>query len=179
MDVDETLCVTDYTSLVWGIGKDDSKPLPEAQATLQRLHGSFDIMYVTARSRSLERETRQWLSKHNFPAGRIVTSRTVGEFILQSNFKRKAFRKLRREYPNMVIGIGDKAKDGEAYRDNGMLAVIVNPWPDHDYHRDDIICRDWPAVQTFFDANRPTLSDPQRLSRQVDRGQMFFKSPNS
>jgi hypothetical protein len=165
VDVDETLCVTDYNSLLWGIGKDDSRPLPEAQATLSRLAGSFDIIYVTARPRSLADATEQWLSKHSFPTGRIVTSPTLGDFILQSDFKRNVFRQLRLEYPNMLIGIGDKVKDAEAYRVNGMVPVIVNPWRGHAYHANDIICRDWSAVRAFFDANRATLSDPQRLIR--------------
>lgn len=172
VDVDETLSITDYNHLLWGIGDDDSTPLPGAQATLRRLSGEYDIVYVTARSKSLEDKTRRWLERHRFPAGRIVTSPTLGDFLLQSSFKRKVFAKLRREYPNLLIGIGDKTKDAEAYRKNGMVPVVVNPWKGHDYHDDDIVCRDWSAVAAFFARHRDTLRDTSRLAALLSAGRV-------
>lgn len=172
VDVDETLCITDYNSLLWGIGDDDTTALPGAQPTLSRLAASFDLVYLTARSRSLKNKTQHWLDRHGFPGGRLVTSPTLGDFIFQGDFKRKVLRKLRHEHPNMVIGIGDKAKDAEAYRSNHMLAVIVNPWSSQRYHTDDVICRDWSAVSDFFSANHELLSDPRLLSQSLSRGRL-------
>lgn len=172
VDVDETLSVTDYNSLLWGIGKDDSQPLPGAQTTLSRLGRSFEIIYVTARSRSLEDETRAWLAKHGFPSGRIVTSPTLGDFIFQGDFKRKVMQRLRSENPNLVVGIGDKAKDGEAYRNSRMVSVIVNPWRNQKYHADDIVLRDWSAVADFFEANQALLSNPRRLKEGLNGGRL-------
>jgi hypothetical protein len=170
VDVDETLCVTDYNSLIWGIGSDDTTPLPGSAAALRQLAGTYDVVYVTARSRSLAGKTSRWLEAHGFPRGRLVTSPTLGDFIFQSNFKQQVLRKLRIEYPNMVVGIGDKVKDGEAYRSNRMVSVIVNPWRGHRYHANDIVLRDWAAVAAFFEANRPVLSDPQQLNEALRRG---------
>lgn len=170
VDIDETLSVTDYQNLMWGIGKDDGMPLPGSQAAMNRLAATFDIVYVTARSRSMKNKTERWLSQHGFPEGRIVTSPTVGDFLFQGNFKEKIIRKLRQEYPNMVAGIGDKAKDGKAYRKGGMVSVIVNPWPSHTYHADDVVLRDWAAVADFFQANHAVLSNPRLLRERLDAG---------
>lgn len=172
VDVDETLSVTDYNSVLWGIGKDDSKPLPGAQAALNRLAHSFEIIYVTARSRSMKDTTEAWLSRHGFPNGRVVTSPTVGDFIFQGDFKRKVIEKLRRENPNLVVGIGDKVKDGQAYRASRMISVIVNPWRGQKYHADDVVCRDWSAVAEFFQANHEVLSNPRTLNESLSRGRV-------
>ncbi|HOQ86024.1 MAG TPA: hypothetical protein PLQ89_09915 [Phycisphaerae bacterium] len=172
VDVDETLSVTDYQHLMWGIGHDDGRPLPGAQATLSRLSATFDIVYVTARSRSMKGKTERWLARHGFPAGRLVTAPTLGDFIFQGDFKQRIIRKLRNEYPNLVVGIGDKAKDGKAYRESGMISVIVNPWSDHKYHPNDVVLRDWSAVSEFFQANHELLSNPRRLNQDLSRGRL-------
>ncbi len=172
VDVDETLCITDYTSLLWGIGKDKTKPLPGAQATMRSLAAKFDVIYVTARSRSLADKTRAWLNKFGFPSGRIVTSPTLGDFIFQSDFKRKAMASLKREYPNMVAGIGDKAKDAEAYRAVGIVPVIVNPWRNQKYRPDDNVCKNWSAVAAFFEANDSRLID-RLANRTVNSSAVF------
>lgn len=169
VDIDETLTKTDYQYLLWGIGTDDTLPLPGSQATLSRLAATFDIVYVTARSRSLKGKTERWLARHEFPQGRLVTSFTLGGFIFQGEYKRDVIRQLRREYPNMLAGIGDKPKDGMAYRRSSMVSLIVNPWPQQEYHEDDIVLRDWAAVSRFFEANHDVLSNP-RLARKVLNG---------
>lgn len=170
VDIDETLTKTDYQYLLWGIGSDDTLPLPGSQATLSRLAATFDIVYVTARSRSLRGKTERWLARHDFPQGRLVTSPTLGGFIFQGNYKRDVLRRLRREYPNMLVGIGDKEKDGKAYRRSGMVSLIVNPWPTQEYHEDDIVLRDWAAVSRFFEANHNVLSNPRLVERVLNGG---------
>jgi phosphoglycolate phosphatase-like HAD superfamily hydrolase len=170
VDIDETLCETDYTNLLWGIGRDETTPLPGARAALSELSRDYDLLYVTARSKSLAGKTTSWLKRHGFPEGRLITSPTLGDFIFQSGFKRAALRQLRREYPNLVVGIGDKAADAEAYRANRMVPVVVHPWAHHRYHADDVVLRDWSAVAGFFRDNRAVLRDPRRLNDALGRG---------
>jgi len=164
VDIDETISKTDYSAVLWGIGKDKSKPLPHAQAALQQLSQRFDILYVTARPRSIRGKTQQWLDRYDFPKGRLVTSAKLDEFIFQSNYKRDILKQLKREYPNLVIGIGDKASDARACRDARMLPMVVHPWPTHKYRADDVVLQDWQAVLDYFGANMAFLSNPQQMN---------------
>jgi hypothetical protein len=177
LDIDETLCITDYSYLLWGIGSDDSAPLPGAQAALTHLAVSFDLVYVTARSRSLSGKTKRWLERYGFPKGRLVMSPTVGDFIFQSGFKRRALSRLKSEYPNLVVGIGDKAADAKAYRASGMFPVVVNPWPRQKYRADDVILSDWTAVSAFFEENLDVLSDPDRMNGSLGPGRVWVGLP--
>ena len=169
VDIDETISQTDYSAVLWGVGKDKSKPLPHAQAALQRLSKRFDILYVTARPRSIRSKTQQWLDRYDFPKGRLVTSAKLNEFVFQSNYKRSVLGRLRREYPNLVIGIGDKASDAKAYRGARMLPIVVHPWPTHKYRTDDVVLQNWQAVLDYFGANMAFLSNPQQMNHWLNQ----------
>jgi hypothetical protein len=170
VDIDETLCVTDYNSVLWGIGTDDSRPLASAPQTLTRLARDYEIIYLTARPKSSEKKSRRWLISRGFPDGRIITSPTLGDFLAQTGFKKSMLARLQRQYGRMLIGIGDKPTDAEAYRQNGMLPLVVNPWKDRRYRRGELIFRDWAGVEAFFERNRELLTDSPRLAEALRDG---------
>jgi hypothetical protein len=172
VDIDETLCITDYNSVLWGIGRDDSVPLPGAVAAMSRLAREYNIVYLTARPKSCENRTRRWLVSRGFPDGPLVTSPTVGDFLGQTGFKKSMLAKLQQQYGRMLIGIGDKPTDAEAYRHNGMLPVIVNPWRDRRYQDREIVIQDWSGILAFFERNRDVLTDSRRLADGLQRGHL-------
>lgn len=177
VDIDETLCVTDYTSVILGIGTDDSIPLHNSPQVLTRLAKEYDVVYLTARPKACESRTRRWLLSRGFPDGRIFTSATITDFVAQTGFKQAMLAKLGRQHRQMLIGIGDKPTDAKAYRRSGMLAVVVNPWKGKRYGDGDVIFRDWAGVEEFFKSNRDLLTDPVRLSEGLQRGRLPFELP--
>ncbi len=167
VDIDETLSITDYNSVLMGVGGDDSQPLPFAREGMRRLAANFDIIYLTARPQSSANATQRWLRSHGFPEGPLFTAPNVGDFLLQTSFKRQALAKIRSHWPQLLIGIGDKPTDADAYRSNGMLALVVNPWRDRTYRDDELIFRDWSSLDAFFQKNHATLSHTEKLRRAV------------
>lgn len=177
VDIDETLCVTDYNSVLWGIGKDDSQPLPNSQKTLSLLSREYNILYLTARPTTCANKTQRWLTSRGFPSGPLVTSPTLGDFLGQTDFKRKMLARLQQQNRRVLIGIGDKPTDAEAYRDNGMLPVIVNPWRDRTYRQGEIVMRDWQALSSFFELNRASLTSPDKLGESLRRSALTVQLP--
>lgn len=177
VDVDETLCITDYNCVLWGIGSDDSRPLRDAQRVMRQLSERFDILYLTARPTSCIPKTRRWLTSNGFPDGQIVGSPSLGDFLGQTGFKKKALRRLREASDRILIGIGDKNTDAEAYRDNGMLAIIVNPWSHQRYSRNDIVLNEWSRVGTFFEANADLFTAPEQLAEAMSRNRLSLQMP--
>jgi hypothetical protein len=163
VDVDETLSVTDYKSLLWGIGRDDSAPLPGALETLVDLADNYHIVYLTARPRSLQQKTRRWLEVQGFPAGPVLAAPRLRDFLQQKRFKRRLLADKQNEWDNMLIGIGDKPTDARAYRQNDMLAIVVNPWPGQRYNDQDVVLTDWYGVAAFFREYHRLLSNPDKL----------------
>lgn len=177
VDIDETLCITDYNCVLWGIGSDDSRPLAHAAQTLNELARSYDIVYLTARPTSVAHRSQAWLARHGFPKGQLVGSPTIGDFLGQTGFKKKALARLQRERKGLLIGIGDKPTDAEAYRENGMLALIVNPWEGKRYHPHDLIFQDWRGIARFFEANEGVLIDPLKLASGIRTGELTVMNP--
>jgi phosphatidate phosphatase APP1 len=164
VDIDETLCVTDYTNVFWGIGRDDSRPLPNAARIMNSLSRDFRIVYLTARPRNLLEKTRRWIAREGFPQGDIITAPNVLDLISQTTYKQKQLNRMRASYPNMLIGIGDKPTDADAYRKHGMLPVVVNPWRDRHYRAGELIMQDWQQLGEFFERNRDVLTDRPLLA---------------
>jgi hypothetical protein len=177
VDIDDTLCVTDYNGVILGIGSDNSRPLDNAAQTLRALAEKYDILYLSARPAAVAYRTQRWLKANNFPDGPVLGSRNVVDFVSQTNFKKKTLARLQRERGNLLIGIGDRPRDVEAYRANQMLPIVVNPCRGGKFHQDDLVFQGWEGVAQFFEANEKTLEDPVNLAHNIRRGQLHVTLP--
>ncbi|HUW83161.1 MAG TPA: hypothetical protein VMZ31_10230 [Phycisphaerae bacterium] len=176
VDVDGTLAQTDYDDLILGRRDAGSQPLPDAQQTLDQLSADFHILYLTARPQYYVEKTRRWLKDCGFPTGPVFTAPRLRDTIRHTRFKRRMLATLRKDWPNLLIGIGNKAADAEAYGASGMLSLIVRRVPDKDLGPHAIMLADWPAVSRFFDANAEVLHDPRELTR-ATRGEIMLLRP--
>lgn len=171
VDVDETICWPAYLHIALGARRDVmSQPVKGSRAALRALAHDFNIMYISARPRFLLDMTRQWLATHGYPPGPMVTSQELSAVLAQSSYKRTELARLRQHFPNMLIGIGDKAADIDGFRHNGMLSLIVGRsalWGDREHT---IALRDWPTLLRFIRANQHVLSSCQALSTALRNG---------
>lgn len=163
VDVDETISITDYPSLFFGIGTDESRPYEHARDVLSRLSQYFDITYLTARPQWLTGETRTWLTEKGFPPGTVLTTARMLDVYWPGSFKKRAVAILRNTSPNLLIGIGDRKTDVDAYVANGMLGLVVNPRRGTVYHEHAEVLKDWRDIGVFFQQHAPTLRNPGAL----------------
>lgn len=163
LDIDETLAITDYLTLVTGIGRDDSKPYTGALDVIAENRERFDFIYLTSRPQSLFVETREWLSNMGFPPGPVLTSARYVDVFYPLGFKSRMLAAFREGTPNLMIGIGDKVTDSQAYAVNNMLPLIVNPTR-RSFHEKTLRFDDWAALGRFLREHRDVLSDPHRLA---------------
>lgn len=170
VDIDETISITDYPSLVFGVGTDESKPYHHAHDVLTELSREFEITYLTSRPQWLTGETRKWLAKHGFPAGTVLTTARMIDVYWPGPFKKRAIAALRRASPDLLIGIGDRHTDVEAYVGNNMLALVVNPRRNTVYHPRALVLQDWDQVRAFFENHAATLRAPRTLVAEYDVG---------
>jgi len=177
VDIDDTLCVTDYNSVLWGFGSDDSRAFVNAARTLRELARDYGILYLSARPAFSSQRTRQWLDDHNFPSGSVIGAGGVVDYIAQTSFKKRTLARLQREGGGLLIGIGDGPRDSEAYRASGMVSVIVNPSRHATYHPSDFILKDWAGVAEFFAANKGVLTNPLKLAGNLKTGESGIMLP--
>ncbi len=173
VDIDETICDTDTSEVVFRSRDRDSSPIPGSRATLEHLAQTFQIAYLTARPRALFNKTKAWLADHHFPAGPLFVAPGLKKMMGQTQYKRVALNSLRSTWPNIAIGIGNTNVDAKAYSDNGMLPIIIEDDSDHDLDRHAVVLRDWADVDRFFTKNLNVLSNPARLHRILESGGSF------
>lgn len=170
IDVDETISMTDYPSLIFGARTDKSKPYDRARNVLTNLSRQFDIIYLTARPQWLTGHTRKWLKDKGFPPGPVLTTARMVDVYWPGSFKKRVIAALRSISPNLLIGIGDRHTDAEAYAANGMLALVVNPRRSAVYPEHAEVLKDWSAIEAFFEEHVAVLRDPQALQTRYGVG---------
>lgn len=166
VDVDDTISETDYDDLLLDQIDRESRPLPDAQEALTELAETYRIVYVTGRPRFLLNKTRDWLDRHDFPAGPVITSPGVSEMLDFLELKIDLIRMMRTHVPALLIGLGDKESDAKAYAATELLPLILRLKGKSllSLDGDAIVFDDWPALLRFFEDNGDVLSDPKRLT---------------
>ena len=177
-DVDGTISQSDLGTLVNTVlGHTDIKSpaFPDAAETLQRLSKHYNIIYLTDRPVYLRQVSYKWLSDHGFPPGPVICTpdlRTSRE-VLQ--FKQKIIGKVKKLYPDTLIGLGNEETDAEAYSRSGMLAIMIDDGKNRHFRSDTLFLRTWSRVRQFFDANNAVLSVPSQLRTLMSEGGLPLK----
>lgn len=168
VDIDQTIERTKYKHLLDDEGEDDSDPLKRSADVLSALAREYHILYLTGRPRYLLDKTRAWLREEGFPPGPVIMSESVRTVFRPGSFKEQKLRALRKSWPRLLIGIGDKPSDANAYGANEMLALAIDSERGRSFGRHTLVFRTWREVGQFFAANHAVLSDPRRLERVID-----------
>ncbi len=170
VDIDGTISNTEYDDLIFDDEDEDSMPVSNSREALSALANDFHIVYLTARPRFLLEKTRVWLARHGYPHGPVVAAGGLRDALRQGSLKREMLAGLRRSWPNLLIGIGDKHRDVVAYQTNGMLPVVVTTKNIARKRRtwQVVVLPAWEDVSQLFAANRRVLSDPSALADTIN-----------
>ncbi len=169
VDVDHTIAETDYEGVLLDDVDTKTTTIPGSVEALNALSRKFHVMYVTARPNFLYDETRRWLKMHGFPQAPLVMGSSTSDLVDQAELKKDLLGWRREHLPNLLIGIGDKASDAEAYDAVGMLSILLTPVEEEPEAANVFVMPDWAAIQAFFDANSETLTKPGKLADLLKR----------
>jgi hypothetical protein len=176
VDIDHTISQTDYRRLIVKERVAVSPPIPGARETLNELADKYNILYLTGRPRFLIEKTRGWLEHYSFPPGPVMAAPRFRDALLQLRFKQRTLHGLREQWPDLLIGIGNRTSDIEAYASNQMLPVIVYSGGEEKHYSDAVVLQDWQFVRRFFEANARVLTNPRDLEK-VIQGQVMIEQP--
>jgi len=167
LDIDDTICRTDMDDVLFD-EEDDSKAFRNARETLTALTADYELLYLTARPSFLLEKTKKWLAMREFPPAPIIVSHRKSDLLRQGVFKERVLDRLKRIWPNILIGVGDRATDAHAYGEASMLSIIICKKVDDDFGRHSLLMPDWVTIKAFFANNRKVLTDPRACKDAVD-----------
>ncbi len=107
-----------------------------AGEALRRLSEKAELVGVTARCFLASGNTRRWLQAQGLPPFPVFHA----PFFLvrekaRVRFKRRCLRKLKEEGYRLVLGVGDRGSDLEAYLSEGLFPVLLVPEPKGRRHK--------------------------------------------
>ena len=121
VDLDKTVVASGFARVLLG----GAKPMSGANVVLERLAKTHTIIYLTHRPGFLGPKSKRWLTENRFPTGPVLTS-TLGGFLKGSgDYKTGRIASIKRTYPNLAVGIGDKISDARAYADHGLASILI------------------------------------------------------
>jgi len=132
VDLDKTLVASGFATVL--LGGTSAEPMAGSQAVLARLAGTTTIVYLTHRPDFLGPKSKKWLDTHKYPVGPLLTSSLGGLLEGSGTFKTERLAALKKTFPNLKVGIGDKVSDAQAYATLGMTSILI---PDVDWSDDD------------------------------------------
>jgi hypothetical protein len=121
IDLDKTLVASGFGRVLAG----GAKPMEGAGVVVSRLAKDHTIIYLTHRPDLLAPESKAWLAENGFPVGPLLTSTLASLMTGSGAYKSDRLEAIRKTYPNVEAGIGDKFSDARAYAQNGARAILI------------------------------------------------------
>ncbi len=108
----------------------------KARDVLRRLSHKAELVGVTARCFLASGNTGRWLRAQGLPDFPVLHA----PFFLvrekaRLRFKRRCLQRLKKAGFRLVLGVGDRGSDLEAYRAEGLFPVLVVPRPRGSRHK--------------------------------------------
>lgn len=130
VDLDHTVVGSSFFRVLFG----GAKPMPKAAEVVKELRKNYSLVYLTHRPGQLTVKSKSWLTENGFPPAPLLVSKLKEAMGDSGKFKTGRLKALRKQFPNVAIGIGDKLSDAEAYVANGLKAYLI---PHYDKDDDD------------------------------------------
>ncbi len=130
IDLDHTVVASSFFKVLTS----GAKPMPKADGVVGELAKKYGIIYLTHRPDLLGNKSKNWLTDNGFVRAPLLVSsfkQSIGD---SKKFKSGRLKELRKDFPNIRIGIGDKIGDVEAYVENDMTGYLI---PNYDRDDDD------------------------------------------
>ncbi len=182
VDIDHTLVESGFHRVLLG----GAKPMADSARVLRLLGRKNTIVYLTHRPDILTRKTKVWLNKYDYPDGPVLLSKLKDVFGDSGKFKTARLSAIKKSFPNVSMGIGDKPSDAQAYIDTGLSAYLIPHYDNDDAEElhemaDEIdrlrgrgrlqVVDDWNQVEmgVFRGRNYPPDAFARKLRRRAER----------
>ncbi|MDY6913779.1 MAG: hypothetical protein SVT52_04920 [Planctomycetota bacterium] len=121
IDLDHTVVESSFFRVLVG----GAKPMTDSARVAKLIARRYGLIYLTHRPDLLTRKSKLWLQDNGYPRGPLLVSELKQAFGDSGKFKTTKLKDIRKAFPGVRIGIGDKLSDAQAYVDNGMKAYLI------------------------------------------------------
>lgn len=130
VDLDDTVVIRGLLDFFWlyltrtGAG---GTFYPNVASVIKELQRQHHIIALTARWDYCARNTLSTLAQEGINVPVVLSSSPLFNGKQRYTFKAAALTELRSRGFDLVLGVGDRWSDYEAYKQHGMLSIIIQP----------------------------------------------------
>ena len=124
LDIDGTLA----DASIWEVPFRANRNIPAlagAAEVVWALARKYSLLYLTGRDDFFLQKTKEWLDLRGFPRAPIFFWDPEMRLATPAGYKMHTIALLKRKWPNLVFGIGDRPSDAEAYLSSGLGAYLI------------------------------------------------------
>lgn len=121
VDLDKTLVASGFYTVL----ASNPEPVFDSVRVMGLLARRYTIIYLTHRPDCLGPKSKSWLAENGYPDAPLLMPNSRTFLKGSESYKSSIINEIRRRFPKLEIGIGDKTSDAKAYHDNGIRSFLL------------------------------------------------------
>lgn len=114
-----------------------------AAAALGTLAAHYQLVYLTDLDESFTSKFREWMALRKMPKAPVIFWDLFSRSLSHATYMEQLVSKLRRELPQIAIGIGATVTDANVYVNQGMAAILLSSSPGEGLPDEVLTARRW------------------------------------
>jgi hypothetical protein len=146
VNVDGTVSTATNIGMFRGTANDQIAVVDGARAMLATLATSYQLVYLTDLDQTFATKFKDWMHLRELPTAPIMFWELFERSLSHATYMEQLVTKLKRDFPQVSIGIGPLTADVLAYRAQGLAAIQLTTDPDDDLPPEVLTANRWEVV---------------------------------
>ncbi|MCO5172350.1 MAG: hypothetical protein M9894_39125 [Planctomycetes bacterium] len=125
VQVDGTVSQATNLTMFRGKPNDQIPQVDGAAVALRTLAQHYQLVYLTGLDETFTTKFRDWLALRQIPRAPVVFWDLFSRSLSHASYMEQLVTRLKRELPQVSVGIGAQASDGALFLGQGMAAVVL------------------------------------------------------
>lgn len=127
VQIDGTVSKATNLKLFRGTKNDEIQVEEGSKDMLQLLGEHHQLVYLTDLELSFANKFKEWLALREIPSAPVFFWELFERSLSHKTYMTKVVESLRKRFPTLRAGIGGKVADGEAFAENGLVGIVLDP----------------------------------------------------
>lgn len=144
--VDKTVSQATNITMFRGTANDQIAVVDGAPLILRALATHYQLVYLTDLDVSFSSKFKDWMRLRQVPTAPTVFWELFEKSLSHASYMEQSVQKLRRDHPQMTVGVGTETSDATAFIGAGMAGVLLQREPASGLPKEVLVARRWEEV---------------------------------
>lgn len=146
VQVDGTVSQATNLAMFRGKANAEIPAVDGASFALKALATHYQLVYLTDLDESFTTKFRDWMALREVPRAPVIFWEIFSRSLSHATYMDQLVTKLRRDLPQLAVGVGAQPSDATAFISQGMAGIVVASPPPDDLADEMLSARRWDEV---------------------------------